>query len=60
VEWEKEAQAMVEAARKAGGLTDKLLQECRDDANERTIAVELDRKKWEEIARGGDGDVEMG
>jgi CTD kinase subunit gamma len=66
VDSEREAEAMMEAARRAGGLTEKLAQECRDDGRERDIAVELDKKKWEEIgaketnASGrGDGDVEM-
>lgn len=49
VEPDKEVEAMMEAARRAGGLTEKLAQECRDDGRERDVAVELDRKKWEEL-----------
>jgi CTD kinase subunit gamma len=49
VDFDKEAEAMMEAARRAGGLTEKLAQECRDDGRERDVAVELDRKKWEEL-----------
>jgi hypothetical protein len=67
VDHEKEAEGMMEAARRAGGLTEKLLQECQDDARERDVAVELDRKKWEELAAReanlvgrADEDVEMG
>jgi CTD kinase subunit gamma len=66
VDSEREAEAMMEAARRAGGLTEKLAQECRDDGRERDVAVELDRKKWEElgtkesnISGRGDADVEM-
>jgi CTD kinase subunit gamma len=66
VDPEREAEAMMEAAIRAGGLTEKLVQECRDDGRERDVAVELDRKKWEElgtkgsnISGRGDGDVEM-
>jgi CTD kinase subunit gamma len=67
VDSEKEAEAMMEAARRAGGLTEKLAQECRDDGRERDVAVELDRKKWEELGAArtnavgqADEDVEMG
>lgn len=66
VDTEREPEAMTEAAKRAGGLTEKLAQECRDDARERVVAVELDRKKWEEIAaketsssKAADGDAEM-
>jgi len=67
MDFDKEADAMMEAARKAGGLTDKLVQECKDDGRERDVAVELDRKNWEElrskdtnVAGRPDEDVEMG
>lgn len=49
VDFDKEADSMMDAARRAGGLTEKLAQECRDDGRERDVAVELDRKKWEEL-----------
>lgn len=49
VDADKEADALMEAARRAGGLTEKLAQECRDDGRERDVAVELDKKRWEEL-----------
>lgn len=66
VDFDKEADAMMDAARRAGGLTEKLIQDCKDDCRERDVAVELDRKKWEEMTSKevnssgrADDDVEM-
>jgi CTD kinase subunit gamma len=49
VDPDKEVEAMMEAARRAGGLTEKLAQECMDDGRERDVAVDLDKKRWEEL-----------